>query len=1307
MKGVKSNMKQKIKYGLIHCHSENSLKDSALTVTDLVKRAKELGTPAITLTDHGVLTGIYEFLRVAKDNDIKAIPGVEAYVQEDDDLTAKSHLVLLAKNYQGYQAICRAVTESNNRIKNTQPRMNMEIIQKYFGKGSKGYGNVIATSACVGGVLSSVLLENNFLNKQIDKMLEKISKYNNPNDPIYLENLKILAGYEDEIQVLQQQKKELKKLAERKFKMKERALSKFQGEKYEKMVVALDEEKAESMEAAKTLKEVESKIKKLKSHEISVKRQCNEHAKTHEHWRNCNKIISEMQSKIISKEQLLEKAKKVALWYREIFQDDFYVELQYHGITEEAYVMPQLAHLAMELNLPIVAANDVHFAYNNQEDVRARAIMCSLRFGKWRQPRKEDYEYYIKTDEELVFWLSKILNPDIVNKAMLGIQDIVDKCHVQFPLETHFPKFKGGAGNETSVQRLRRLTEEGILAKYPNQTFPYRERIEYELEIIEKMQYTDYLCIVQDYIAFARQFAKNNPEQVGYGVGPGRGSAAGSLVCYLIGITSIDPMPLGLMFERFLNPDRVSSPDIDVDFAQYVREAALNYVKQKYGEEAVCCILTKGTLAARSAIRDVARIRGSELFDDTKHFASLGDMIARAIPAAPNALLSDCEEELREKFKENEDAQEIISDAKLIEGTIKTYGIHAAGVIIADNGDVGEYTPLLWNNEKNQWCTQCDMSEAEAQAGLLKFDFLGLKNLDIISNTIRAIKRNYGKTIDIEKVPQESAIYREIFQQGKTNFIFQFESAGMQNMLKKFKPENLEHLILLNAVFRPGPLQYIDEICNVKAGKIQPTYICEAAREVLQLTYGYPVFQEQIMELCNKVAGFTLGEADSIRRFMSKKKADKMAEYKPKFIQGLIHSGANPDTAESFWEQLMNFASYAFNKSHAAVYATLAYYTAWLKYHYPTEYMAAVMNFATPEKLPAMAQECKDLGVKLLPPQINHSLEVFSGKNNEISFGLGYVKNVANSADLILKERQINGLFVSFKDFLKRTHLKINVIESLIDAGVLDDWCSNRKAMKVILPDLLKNISKISKNQEALVKCTNDKRRENIQKKLDTYTEQLNQIILPISIMENKQEKLKKENELLGMYVSGHPLDEYPAANNMRSTMIADIQSNDDTVTVCGYINECKLTKRKLDGKEMAFCQLEDPTGIIKVCCFTKVYEKYKNLIQEGAVLSIKGKVQITETHESSEDQFSDKEIFAETISNVEPKKHTVLITVQGLHRWAESVYDYVKIYENDNGLPVVVHDAILGELRHTILKVVPDILTENIPNCEIRELDI
>ena len=1308
----------KIKYGIIHTHTDNSIQDSALSPTQLVQKAAEYGAPAVVLTDHGTLTGVYEFMRAAEEAGIKGIPGVEAYIQEDDATVYKrSHMVLIPTDYTGYRAIAKAVTASNNRLFRGTPCMDLNILQQYFGEAATGHGHVIATSACIGGILSRIMLMDRDMEQEIQKLKAKLKEYSDPDDPGYLAKKRGLFEISDELQVLMKERDRLAKLAGRKFQAKERALSSLSGDMLVQAQQNLKLEKDETARAGQRLAAIKAEIAEKRKKETACRQECRALEQTHPQWRETQEKINRLESMLQGKTELYHEMKRMAAKLESIFgKGNFYFELQYHGIPDEEYVMPLLAKAADELRMPTVACNDVHYADRTTECIRGRQIVQALRFGRWMEPQPGDTEYYIKSDEELSAKLSEILPGENVRRAMEGIGSIVARCDVVFPTESHLPKFKGGIPGESTKARLRRLAEEGISWRYPTPgefTDAYQQRMEYELEVIEKLGYSDYLCIVQDFLEYGRRLGLDNPEKVGLTVGPGRGSALGSLVCYLVGITSIDPMKYGLLFERFLNTERVSMPDIDSDFETQVRGKVIDYVKEKYGKDAVCCILAKGTLAAKAAVRSAARVLGLERYGDSRRLYEKGGAIAGKIPAVPGIRLDEVSKDLEREFGSDPEALQIIQDAKIVEGVTINHSMHAAGVIISDNEDISDYVALMYNTEKGQWMSQCDMVEAEKQAHLMKMDFLGLRTLNIINETLHAVYEHYGTRLNIEKAPFEKEVFQQIFSAGKTNGVFQFESSGMKNMLRRFKPGSIEDLILLVAAYRPGPLQYLDEIIAVKQGKAKPRYIVPQMEEILKKTYGKPVYQEQIMMIAHEIAGFTMGEADVIRAAIAKKKMKELEKYKDKFISGLVVAGAGQADAEKFWTEMLDFGRYSFNQSHACAYAHVAYYTAYLKWHYPTEFFATTLNYTATEKLPMMLRDCQASGIRILPPDINQSSYGFTGSEGVIRFGLGNVKNVKDAANAILDERE-NKLFNSFRELLMRVPLKKNVIEALIESGALDSWSQNRAALLYTLPLYQDDLKIIQKKQQILeqlqqtdISAFNSKEKkshfrkiETAENKLKEYQYRYDSTEIPQDIVEDSHKKLSHEYELLGIYLSGDPLEGYPDAKTLSSAKIGDISST-GTATLCGLISEVVEKNRNSDHAPMAFFRLADATGSINVCCFTKPYSQYGSLIEEGAAVAVSGKCVADRAAEDEDDP--EIKLIAESIKVLEYQKDSVVVSVSDMADWANRVYSVLLFYYQKDGFPVILYDRSFGRFRKTTMTVSDDALLLDIPGVQIQ----
>lgn len=1296
---------------ILHCHSCYSVKDGSMTPERLVERAVELGAPAVALTDHGNFMGIIEFMKLCKQAGIKGIPGIEAYYTP----TAKAkprHLILMPKDYAGYQVITKAQTCAH--IENTVgdfPCMNKDILERFFAPGKPGHGKVIATSACVGGVLAMELRGNETVSAQIAKLERKQEKYPHIT-PELLDAQKAVEDQEAKINDLLSKRETLTdkaKVTTTGLKRKLKTMTPG-SEEYAVLDAEIIEKEAEKNAASAELEEVKKEIAAARRRKTELSKEAKIHRDSADKWEQIQEEIDSWKMQLVTEEELEERTRKEMVWFNDIFgAGNFFVEVQYHGIPDERATMRPLAVMADTLGIPLVAANDAHYATNSPADVRARTLLSALRFGQVLTPddfRVPGYgQLYIKNDEELRNALAEVLPERYINQAMDNLQVIADACNVVMPHEEHYPKFRGGIPGETADARLRRLCEENIAKKYGARWCDeYQKRMDYELGIISKMGYSDYLCIVQDFLEYGRSRAKALPDGIGYTIGPGRGSAAGSIVCYLSGISSVDPMKYGLLFERFLNPERVSMPDIDSDYHPDVRGDVVDYARQIYGRLAVCNIATVGTDAAKGAIRDAARVTGMD--------PALASRISKMIPQPGR--IADAGKELEELCASNHEAKQLVEDALLLEGAVVSFGTHAAGVIISDNDEVGDYVPLMLNDD-GALVAQCNMGQAEKDCGLLKIDFLGLNNLKVISDAKRAVFKHCGLDLDIENLPFDKDVMRHIFDNGMTNAVFQFESGGMKKMLVQFKPETMEDLILLVAAYRPGPMQYLPRIINVKHGREVPHYIAKGLEEILAPTYGYPIYQEQIMQIFNKVCGFSLGEADVIRRIMSKKKLkdliDPKTNYKGRFIDGLIRAGAKTEEAEQFWTEMLDFASYAFNKSHAACYAFISYYTAYLKYHYPAEYLCAVMNNTDYAKIPPLLQECRKFGLKLLPPNINVSEEGFSNVGDAITVGMGSIKDVGAAGRAFVAERTANGKFVSIKDIVSRMMTPpdgmatpdIAAYTSLIQAGAFDEFCSGRRESLLSgikeLIDLTKKqkdkIFAVRERQAALnakiADGASEKERKrlelqlsNSEKALATLNTSIGSFVFPPKT-ENEEAKLEKERELLGFYFSGNPLRRYDAAfRKYNPKQIADIDANGKT-TVAGKIQSVKELTRKRDGKKFCSFVLADATGEITVNCFCREYEKFKDRVIPGNIVAIRGLV-------TYEEDFNEWKLGLEEIEPV------VLASDECISIRVHNIVDYCRAedailaYADPQGLPFQVHDLALNQILPGTLKLSPTI---------------
>ena len=1188
----------------LHHHTLFSLNDGNGNGKETAAFCAEHGIEAIALTDHGHVMGHDAFRAAFADAKCptKLIYGVEAYVPslvnntiEDDDEDEDSrvaHLVLLAKDAEGLKAINRMVTAGYANMQKNKPVITHEVIEKYCGEGAQGHGHVIALSACMQGVLSVEYLYNEYLERKAAKMLRKAERIDV--DTELYEQLTAQAGeLTDQLDELKERRQALNALKAKKFTARQRQVERLKGTpSYEDELKALNEEIEESRQAEIDFPAVKAEESAVSKQLTAIKSEIKKMEAKVERINAINVAAEEIRERQLDEGQLYENTVAAAQWYLTVFGEDFYAELQFHGIAAEAICFPVVANVAEELGIKVVATNDSHVLEGSEKNFKTRQILRSLRFNKWEEELDGDRQLYMKTDDEVRDALLQILPAYIVDEAIANTQLIADQCNVEFEEKPdHYPKFHDEKGR-TSLQVLKDLCNEGFLKlkfKDAAEKKLYLDRVRYEVTVIEKLNVVDYLLIVQDFLAYGRLLGKidiNDPRfladpynielikklgegNVGMSIGIGRGSAVGSLVCYLIGITNADPIKYNLLFERFLNPERVTMPDIDSDFAPEIRGLVLNYVKHKYGEEAVCCIATIGTQGVKGAIRNCGRLLGDHKYNNPKELLPLVNDICAAVPQGVNVKFADCAELLMDKFGQNEDAKEILEDAQIVEGTFTTVGMHAAGVIIADNGDVGEYTALM-KSKDGQWVSQCDMNYTESK-GLLKMDFLGLNNLAIITETLRHVQKNYGVDINMEDVDlADAGVYENIFSKGNTDSVFQFESDGMKNMLQNFKPGKIEDIILLVAAYRPGPLQYLPDIIAAKNQGVKPKYIIPEMDEVLGVTYGKTIYQEQVMAILNKFAGFSLGESDIIRRYMSKKKADKMAAYEPKFIAGLVDHGATEEDAKDFWNQMMDFSSYAFNKSHACAYAITAYYTAWLKYHYPKEYLAAVANLTDFDKVSGVVADMRNFKIGVKNPDVNASDVGFSTEGDNVRYGLSNIKGVASAAYDIVEERA-NGPYTSFENFTERLKVKKDVLVALISAGALDEIASEYGAS-------------YTARRIALLKSVDGVEEENIPK--------------------TRNDVLNAEMKYLGVYLTENPASGIKAKQSIHEldAMVGSF------VEIAGVVTDLEEKTSKSGSTFAVFKIVDAEYNSVDAVCYEKEYVRFGDILKKG-ICKFRGKV--------------------------------------------------------------------------------------------------
>lgn len=917
----------------------------------------------------------------------------------------------------------------------------------------------------------------------------------------------------------------------------------------------------------------------------------------------------------------VEKAKEVALFYKDTFKDGFYLELQYHGIEEQLKVNDMLVKLSNELDIPLVATNDVH--YIKKEDYKSHEVLLCIQTGKTiddeDRMRYEPEQFYLRSPEEMYEMFS------YAPEALKNTVKIAEECNFDYKFhESKLPNFPLPEG-EDHYTYLRELCYKGLKERYSSIDKSLEERLEYELKVINDMGYVDYFLIVWDFFRFSDE---NNIM-----TGPGRGSAAGSLVAYTLGITKIDPIKYNLIFERFLNPDRVSMPDIDSDFCYERRGEVIDYVVDKYGKPNVSQIVTFGTMAARACIRDVGRAMNYSYVEV--------DRIAKMIPTVLGITIDKALEmnvELKNEYDSDARVKELIDVARNLEGLPRHTSTHAAGVVIASQPLVN-YVPLLKNEEAI--VAQFTMTTLE-ELGLLKMDFLGLRTLTVMRDTIELIKQNTGVEIDLDKIDFEDNNVYNMLGKGKTVGVFQLESPGMTNFMKELKPETLEDIIAGISLYRPGPMAEIPRYIKNKNNPENLEYETPELEHILKVTYGCMVYQEQVMQIVRDLAGYSMGRSDLVRRAMSKKKHKVMEEERKNFIYGVedeegnidvpgcVRNGISEKAANKIYDSMMDFASYAFNKSHAAAYAVIAYQTAYLVCYYPTEYMAAMLNSVrgNSDKVALYIRAAKDMNIELLQPDINESYAKFTAKENEIRFGLAAIKNVGdNIIENIVQTRKQKGKFKDFADFCNKVDSKyINkrVIESLIKAGALDCFCVYRSQLLAIY--------------EKIIDSVISSRKKNIDGQMSLFAgfeEQFKHVEIKYPDIREFDKKylLAMEKEMTGLYLTGHPLEDYEQMlNNMTSIKTVEILGEDileeeimddaakqveeqnssvkdgQKVILGGIISEVtkKITRTN---SLMAFIKVEDLYGTIEVIVFPKILERFSETINEDEIVLIKGRV--------------------------------------------------------------------------------------------------
>ena len=1013
----------------------------------------------------------------------------------------------------------------------------------------------------------------------------------------------------------------------------------------------------------------------------------------HENLICCSACLAGEVNQAILKNNM-EEAKKVALWFKKLFGEDYYLEIQNNGIKEQVLVNQKLIELSRELDIPLVATNDAH--YLKREDAYNHEVLLCIQTGKKMSDEDrmkfETDELYVKSAEEMSEYFK------IVREAIENTVKIAEKCNVEFEFgHTILPNYDVPEEFETHYDYLKKLCDDGIKNRYgENPTKEILERAEFEMNVINQMGYVDYFLIVWDYIHYAK--THNIP------VGPGRGSGAGSIVAYAIEITDIDPIKYGLIFERFLNPERISMPDFDVDFCYEKRDQVIDYVCRKYGHDHVSQIITFGTMSARMVIRDVGRVL------DVPYAET--DKIAKMVPNELHITIKKAMEqnrELRDLYEQNSDMKKMLDIAMALEGMPRQASTHACGIVITKD-PVVDYVPLYRRDDIIS--TQYIMTTLE-ELGLLKMDFLGLRTLTVIQDTIELVKANRGIDVEFDKDMNDSKVYK-LWQDGNSVGIFQFESQGMTNFMKELKPDCLEDIIAGVSLYRPGPMDQIPRYIANKKDPEHAVYTHPALKPILEVTYGCMVYQEQVMQIVRDLAGYSLGRADLVRRAMGKKKLDVMAKERENFIhgqvdengniiiKGCVRNGIDEKSANKIFDEMAEFAKYAFNKSHAACYAVVAYRTAYLKAYYPVEFMAAMLNsfLGNLDKIPAYTEECKRLNIQILKPDINKSYTKFTVDGDKIRFGLGSVKNVGTSAvDEIVAERDRNGQFKDFTDFCERiqeTNVNKKCIESLIKAGAFDEFNETRRTLMESFESILDTITSSNKKElEGQVNMfdlggSDSKEMKYTFKEFPEYS---------------RKELLFMEKEMLGLYISGHPLDnirhQIEMQTNINSFQMRQMENTDEIgdeirqeikdgqmVKYAGIITKIKKKYTK-NNKLMAFLTVEDLYGPTEIILFESAYQNCANVLMEDNIVLVNGRLSVREDEETK--------IVANQITEFATKKKSIFILdVTSLDEKTKvKLKGAIKFFTGDrNNMPLEIINNTVKSMAGGIY-ITPEILKE------------
>lgn len=1220
-------------HGILHIHSENSLNESPLFIDDILSKAKDLGYEAAVLTDDFNMTGTAEFIKKAKYAGIKPVPGVELRIKDELGITT---IVLMAKDHTGYIGLCKAVSEENRTFEEGAPVLPWKKMKDIIGKGTPYRGHIYASSSDYKGVLGRIAAwnvarrkESEDLRKMAEGETEKaVEKKQRPvPDREAIEKLK------KEIKGEEEKKKLLSEKTEKNFSRKEADLLKIKDpDEVKERKKSLEAEKEESLRAEGELRKTGARLtrlkKKLRTLEEKEKEEAGKRKKAEDLLKKADAVEKEKKDPEKIVEELCGKIREC----REIFGDMFFVELMFHGKEEEAAGIPYLISAAEKTGTKTVISNDVHILGKTEDDILRWEIARTLKDNKWRDVGPQAGQYRMKSEQELADMMEGLVPEEVVRRSFENMSELFDSCSFKWPEERHYPKYDLPDGM-TADRLLEKKARENIPAVFKDKKWDerYEERLKEELPVISKTGYSDYTLIIADIIREGRDIRHDG--EISDCIGPGRGSGAGSLVNYLMGITKVDPIENDLFFERYLNIERVSPPDIDSDIATSVRPLMVKYITEKYGRKpgrpGVCTITTKSRLTSKAAVKAAGRALSAKTYGNAAKLFPVSDRISKAVPVVDkkSVPIRDCAEELAEKFPD-ETCREIIHYAVLIEGLLSAYGTHAAGMIISDSGDVTDYAPVIniGTQEEPAWNIQFDKEESE-EIGLLKLDMLGLTTLDIITNTLKRIYRTRGIKVDIDSIPFEKEVFSGIYGKGDTIGVFQCESEGMRKMWMELQPDRIDDIIAGVALYRPGPMDSIPDYIRNKKRPDEITYLTGKLKPILSSTYGIIVYQEQVMRIVRDLGGFSMGRSDLVRRAMAKKKQAIMDKERKNFVYGnaaegicgCIANGIPEGTADKIYDMMISFASYAFNKSHAAAYALVSYQSAWLKYHYTKEYLIEAMQQQKTEDIPLFINECRKKGYQVICPDVNLSAAGFTEKGGKIIYGLGNVKGVKNYSASILQHR--DRYYKNLADFIWRSGANRTAVTALIKGGAFDRLHPSRDAM-LEKEDLLytrvrrirvldERIEEKKKRYTADGASEKTKARLAVQIKQDEAARQdasddIMEVVKELGYRREDGSRSGMEKEVLYTYISAHPLDAFQTALSQLDPIASAEEGTG--IRAGGMASGLRISKTK-SGREMSSFFLEDRTGTVKVILWPDRFEKMGEIPRENSILKVYGKL--------------------------------------------------------------------------------------------------